>query len=308
VKTDNTRGKSVGLVALALAVAGCGAPGAGDGGGGDDAELQLAPATSCARPPEGAEPTAVAAYDRVNAYRQAAGLGCMNFSPQISVAAAGHCNYYIVNKGNCVASPHREVMGCDKFRAERFADRMVLAAYPGAPAYETMTYVGAGSQAVDKWVDSVWHRIPILSPWVADAGYGSVNKCDTMDFGWMPTLSDRAPLTYPVDGQTGIPRSFDGNTESPTLPVPPKGWPSGYPIMIYAIDLKVTSHTLVDDQNAPVDHIWIAPEDTAAMGILRNELVMYAHSPLKKATTYHVVIDGEHKGEAVHLAWSFTTR
>jgi uncharacterized protein YkwD len=298
------------LAALALPLLGCGAGPTDDTGtaAGDDQPMELAQAASCARPPADTDLKAVEAYDRVNAYRMAAGLPCSAFVPEIATAAVAHCAYYVANKGACVASPHREVDGCMKFRAERFVERMKMASYGGNPAYETMTYVGVGAKAVDKWVDSVWHRIPVLSPWVTDAGYGSVDRCDTMDFGWAGAPRVQAPVMYPFDGETSVPRSFEGRTESPTLPAPPKGWPSGYPIIVYAAELQVTSHQLLDAEMQEVPHVWMAPDDAASMGILRNEVVMYAHAPLKKETSYRVVIEGTQKGAAVHLAWSFTTR
>jgi hypothetical protein len=300
------------MTGLAIALAACGAPPASDNGGGgssnDGGELQLAQATNCPRPPAGTDARAEAAYDRVNAYRQAVGLGCSPFSTQIAAAAAAHSAYYVGNKGACIASPHREVMGCNKFVAERFADRDKAAGYTGNPAYEAMTYVGNGSKAVDLWVDSVWHRIPILSPFVGDSGYGGVDACDTMNFAWADKPSTEAPVVYPFSGQTNVPRSWDGATESPALPVPPKGWPSGYPIMVYGAELNVTSHTLSDSDGKALDHVWLAPADAASMGILRNEVAMYAHAPLKAGATYRVVIEGTRKGEAVHLDWSFTTR
>jgi uncharacterized protein YkwD len=305
-------GRELFLAGLAMTAAACGTPPAdGTGttspGDGTEDQQQLAQATGCLRPPEGTEARAVEAYDRVNSYRQAMGLGCSKFVPEIAAAATAHCAYYVANHGSCVASPHREVAGCSKFRAERFTDRMRMANYTGDAAYETMTYVGAGARAVDKWVDSVWHRIPVLSPWVSDGGYGSVESCDTMDFGWAGPPTIGTPVTYPFAGQTKVPRQFDGRTESPTLPAPPKGWPSGYPIIVYAAELQVTSHQLFDADMKEVPHTWMAPEDAASMGILRNELVMYAHSPLKKSTEYRVVIEAQRKGQPVHVEWTFTT-
>jgi hypothetical protein len=292
---------------MAITAVACGAPPPDAAGDGPGDVMQLPRASTCASPPEGTARAAVEAYDRVNSYRQAVGLPCSTFSPQIAAAAAAHCAYYVANHGSCVANPHREVAGCSKFRAERFSDRLKVASYPGNPAYETMTYVADGPHAVDKWVDSVWHRIPILSPWVGDAGYGGAEDCDTMDFGWTTPSANQAPVTYPFDGQVKVPAQFDGRTESPDLPAPPRGWPSGYPIMVYAADLKVTSHQLLDGQ-MPVPHIWIAPDDAASMGILRNEVVMYAHAPLKKSTTYRVVIAGQRNAQPFHLDWSFTTK
>jgi hypothetical protein len=301
------------ILALASGLTACQAAPGGSGADGDevvDDRIELAEIGSCPKLPAGSDPKAQAAYDRVNSYRRALGLPCARSVPEVASAAAAHCAYYITNARHesCIASPHREVQGCTDFHAERFGDRMRVAGYAGNPAYETMTYVGNGGRAVDMWVDSVWHRIPLLSPWVQDLGYGSVSDCDTMDFGWAPSGATTTPISYPFDGQTKVPRSFDGRTESPTLPEPPKGWPSGYPIMVYAAGLTVTSHQLVDDKGVSVAHVWMTPDSASAMGLLRNELVMYAHSPLRSGATYQVKIAATQAGKPVAIAFSFSTR
>lgn len=289
-------------MALATTLAACEAPPA------DDELVAEAEANACDRA-VGTHPEAARAYDRANAYRRALGLPCLHVVPEIAEAAAAHCAYYVANRGACIGSPHRQVEGCKNFRAVRFSDRMRQAGYTGHPAYEAMTYLGAGARAVDKWMDSVWHRIPILSPWVSDVGYGSAGACDTMDFGWAAPGPVLPPVMYPYDRQTRVPVSFDGRLESPVLPAPPRGWPSGYPIIVYASDLKVTSHELRDGKLGLVPHVWLTPADAAAThGILRNEVLMYAHAPLEKHTVYTVVLEGERQGQAVRLRWSFTTR
>jgi hypothetical protein len=161
---------------------------------------------------------------------------------------------------------------------------------------------------VDLWVDSVWHRIPILSPWVDDLGYGGAAGCDTMNFGRASPAAAAGPVTYPYNGQTDVPRQFDGRLEFPPLPAPPEGWPSGYPITIYADELEVATHELLDDRMQPVPHVWIAPGAPAARGILRREMVLYAHVPLKAATAYIVRIDGRRAGWPIRLEWTFATR
>jgi uncharacterized protein YkwD len=306
-----TRGSS-GAFVPALAMVGglgllaCGTP------GGDEADLpgmsQSRAAATCARLPDGTDARAVDAYERVNMYRLAIGAPCIHFVPEIASAAAAHCEYYVDNHGGCVASPHREVRSCQGFHGERFGERMARSGYLGYPAYEVMTYVGDGAAAVDAWVNSLWHRIPLLSPYVGDVGYGSVaGRCDTMDFGRGATAAASTTIVYPFDKQTGVPTSFDGDFESPAPPRPPLGWPSGYPIIAYASGLEVKRHALYDDHGAALDHAFIAPGDAAAAGLLSDEMVMYAHHPLAKGTAYRVVIEGTRAGSPVHLEWTFTT-
>ncbi len=253
------------------------------------------------------DPEAEEAYDRVNTYRRQMRLPCVTFVPEIAAAAAAHCGYFTANSGDCTADPHSEVEQCSGFRAERFGERMFNTGYHGKPAYETMAYAGDGSRAVDLWVDSVWHRIPILSPWVKDLGYGTTAGCDTMNFGWADGQATQGPATYPYNGQTDVPLKFDGSLESPALPPPPQGWPSGYPIIVYAANLDVERHVLLDDRRAVVPHTWIAPDSPAGKGILHKEMILYADAPLKPSTAYVVRIEGRRGIWPVRLEWTFAT-
>ena len=123
--------------------------------------------------------------------RKTVGLGCIPCSRQISAAARRHCEYYVNNSGKCTAKPHREMAECQNFIAETFSDRMRMMSYKGHPRFEVMAYVGHGRTSVGQWLDSVWHRIPITSPDVDQAGYGKAGRCDTMDFG-LSTGTQRA--------------------------------------------------------------------------------------------------------------------
>src|SRR4051812_36891764 len=113
---------------LASLLAACQSPDDAEPGDTAPEEVLMVPA-SCPRPPVGTDKEAERAYDRMNAYRKAVGLPCSSFVPEISAAATAHCSYYVGNRGACVNSPHREVAGCERFHAERFGDRMRLAAY-----------------------------------------------------------------------------------------------------------------------------------------------------------------------------------
>ena len=159
---------------------------------------------------------------------------------------------------------------------------MGMMSYKGHPRFEVMAYVGHGRTAVGQWLDSVWHRIPIVSPDVDEAGYGKSGRCDTMDFGLSTGTSEPRNLVYPFDGQTEVPRAFSGR-ESPEPPAPPEGWPSGYPISLNAPGMTVREHTIVVDggtENIP--HIFIAPGDARAHDLLVDEFFLYTHRPLAR--------------------------
>jgi hypothetical protein len=253
----------------------------------------------------------VRALERANARRTTAGLPCLEWSPEIASAATKHCAYYSANAGTaCVRKPHNEDATCRNFVAERFVERLRLASYTGQAAYEVMAYVADGQRAVDLWVDSIWHRIPFFHPRVRHLGYGSVGACDTMDFGYGEKPAPMRTVLYPFDGQTNVPTKFEGR-ENPPPPAPPKGWPSGYPITLYAADVNITSHVIkVDETGEELPHTFLAPSDPRSLGLLFDEFMLYTDEPLKKKTRYRVVLDGAgtKDGAPVHHEWTFTTR
>lgn len=276
--------------------------------GGTQPSPDARPTGDCPAPPASATATTLDAYARVTELRQIAGLPCASFVDALDTSSARHSAYYAANQDDdhCVADPHAEVSGCALFVHPFFADREVLAGYGGTPSFETMVFGSAasGANAVQIWVDSVWHRTPILSPWVRDMGYGDAPGVATMDFGVGAATSSSAVATYPADGQTDVPTSFAGNTEFPTPPVPPEGWPSGYPITIY---MKGTVSSMVltrDGDPTPIDSQAFGPNDAAAMGLLDDDYMLYANRPLAGGTLYRVHAETSRGA----LDFSFTTR
>jgi hypothetical protein len=106
----------------------------------------------------------------------------------------------------------------------------------------------------------------------------------------------------------GVPVSFDGSREGPTPPAPATGWPSGYPITVYAKGIVVTSHVLTKDGDpTPLAHTLLTPA-SGGMGFLKDDIVLYADAPLASATLYHVTIGGTYTGGTLSLDWAFTTK
>lgn len=262
--------------------------------------------TGCPAAPAGADAQTVAALDAVHAYRLPAGAGCVTMIAEINTAAQNHCDYYAANSGMCVASPHNEVMGCAGFTGENPGDRMNAAGYAGWGGGEVMAFNDDGAAAVAQWVNSVWHRLPILDPWTTELGYGHAANCDTIDFGGGGTgLPDDALVLYPYDGQTDVPVEFDGSREGPMPPAPSTGWPSASPVTVYARDAVITEHVLsVDGDTTPIEHVWLTGDDS---NFLDTAVMMYANEPFAPQTTYRVRVVGTYVGGALDLEWTFTT-
>jgi uncharacterized protein YkwD len=262
--------------------------------------------SDCPAAPADASPAAVTALATVNAARVAAGAGCATMIAEINTAAQNHCDYYAMNTGSCTADPHSEVSTCMGFTGENPGARMMAAGYTGRGASEVMAFNNNPERAIAMWINSVWHRLPILDPWTTHLGYGGAERCDTIDFGRGTPAPDDTVVVYPYDGQTGVPTAFDGSREGPMPPAPSTGWPSASPITVYAREMSVTEHVLTrDGDTTPIDHVWLTEAES---NFLRTAIMMYANSEFAAATTYRVRITGTYVGGPLNLEWTFTTR
>jgi hypothetical protein len=253
---------------------------------------------------------------KVNQIRVAAGSGCMNMAPPLNKSAQAHCDYKVANRSmaSCAPDAHTEVMSCSGFTGATAQDREIAAGYARQQAYTEVanTYGNNPTASVQSWVDTVWHRIPLLDPWITDMGYGGAAGCDVIDIGrGTATTPANTVVVYPYDGQTNVPPTFNG-VEGPAPPPPAGGWPSAYPINIYAQRISVTEHVLTKDgDSTPLDHVWMDGKssnvDPGYRYYLLNTAFMYGNAPFAPNTKYRVKITGTHTGGALNLEWTFTT-
>ncbi len=263
----------------------------------------------CPAPPPNLDAQAAASIQLENQVRSAMGSPCATMVPTLNTASAKHCAYYDANQSNmmCVSDPHTEVSSCSMYTSANFWDRDTAAGYSGQAAFEDMAFIGNGKVATQALIDTVWHRTPILSPWVDDVGYGSATGCDTMDFGVGAgaQVSGDLIVSYPYDGQTGVPRTFDGN-EGPAPPAPPNGFPSGYIVHVFIHNATLTTHEFSVDGGAQLSHQWITP---ATSQYAQDVDILYGDAPLSAATRYRVHVAGTRmNGQAVDVSFAFTTQ
>jgi hypothetical protein len=269
---------------------------------------EVAAPAECPAPPEGASAEAIAALNAENTLRVAMKIPCATLVLTLCTAAQNHCNYYTTNQGSgtCeAASAHSEVSGCPGFTGADPGARVKAAGYTGRGWSECMAFMGNPAGAVKMFVDSVYHRVPVLSPWYTDMGYAGSTGCDTMDFGpGAAAAAKTVTAVYPYDGQIGVPLSFNGAQEGPTPPAPSTGWPSGYPVILYGQGITVTAHQIVvDGSTTPLAHIWLDGDST--LGTAAK--VLYTEAPLTANTTYRVTIDGSSSSGSLRFDWTFTT-
>ncbi len=303
---------SAGGAAGSSTVAGSSDAAAATGGAGAVADAgstsaDLAAPVSCPAPPAGASADAVTALNAENAARVAMGIPCASLVLTLCISAQNHCDYYTTNQGSATcqaASAHNEVAGCPQFTGADPGARIKAAGYVGNGWSECMAFLGDPAGAVRTFIDSVYHRTAVLSPWYRDMGYGGGVGCDTIDFGPGAATAKTVTAFYPYDGQIGVPLSFNGAQEGPTPPVPSTGWPSGYPITLYGQGITVSAHQIVvDGTTTPLAHLWL--DGDATLGPTAK--VLYTEAPLSANTTYRVTIDGTTSAGSVHFDWTFTT-
>lgn len=275
---------------------------AGTGGGDPIPTLEDCPAA-----PAGASAEAVVALNTENTARLAMGLDCAELVTELNLAAQNHCDYYVQNQGSdCEApSPHNEISGCPGFTGEGPGQRMSAAGYMSRGGSETMAFANDPERAVMMFINSVYHRTPILDPWMRQLGYGAGAGCDTIDFGIGPETPSDVTAFYPYQGQVDVPVSFDGSREGPEPPIPSTGWPSGYPVTLFGRDLEVQSHAIyVNETMEELSHLWLAEDDPTLPSYAK---VLYSEAPLEPMTTYRVVISTTRAGETLDFDWTFTT-
>jgi tetratricopeptide (TPR) repeat protein len=252
-----------------------------------------------------------AALAAVNDARARAGLGPVRLDDRLSASAVAHCFYWLFNN----AAPqvaglgiHAETLGSAGFSGVGPADRARAQGYRGGVG-EDITHRGSPILAVADWIDSVYHRFPLLRPDLRAIGFGSAGAgplvIDDMEFGFAPQDAGHdLPVLYPAAGQTDVPTSFFDN-ELPD-PVPPGGpRTTGYPVTVTF---------------APFDHVRLqafrlrGPGGTELPAYLlppsadtENSASLLPQQPLRAGTAYTVEITATIGDQPWSRTWVFTT-
>ncbi|HEX6492818.1 MAG TPA: CAP domain-containing protein, partial [Candidatus Dormibacteraeota bacterium] len=252
---------------------------------------------------------ALAALAEVNRARSAAGLPAVTLDPRLTQSAASHCFYWLANNALPAVVDlgiHLETPGTPGFTGVRAGDRANTAGWHDGPIVEDITHRGGAVPAVADWVDSVYHRFPIIRPELRSIGYADCSigplPMEDMEFGLSGSSPRGAPpVLVPGDGQTGVPTTFLDNE----LPDPlPKGTPrnAGFPITAtfpVAASVRLTGFSLRDPSGAEVAAYTLSPgsED-------ENSASLLAHGPLKAATQYTVHLTALVDGRPYDRTWT----
>jgi tetratricopeptide (TPR) repeat protein len=250
-----------------------------------------------------------AALNAVNQYRRIAGLAPVTSSSIIHQSALSHAFYTLFNG----ASPNIRDLGIHKedstglgYTGDNVLARAQHFGYPQRSMAEVITHRNDPGGAVSDWIDSVYHRIPLLRADLLELGFGDAYlgplTVQVMDLSYRETTTGRVIL-YPAPNQVNVPPAFNGN-EIPD-PAPNATYPIGYPI------------TATFDRNSRVTigafHLR-GPSGTDLAGITlqpsnetENSFAFMANTPLQPGTTYTCDLSYTLNGIAGHKNWKFTT-
>ena len=245
----------------------------------------------------------------LNRYRQLAGLAPVSISPVIHQSALAHAFYTFFNG----ASPsirdlgiHKEDSSGQGFTGDNVLARAQHFGYPQRSMAEVITHRSDPGGGVSDWIDSVYHRIPLLRADLLELGYGDAYlgplTVQVMDMSYKETTTGRVIL-YPSPDQVGVPVAFNGN-EIPD-PAPNASYPIGYPITATFdrnAKVTVTGFHFRGPSGPDIEGISLPPGNET-----ENSFAFMANTPLKPATTYSADLSYTVSGVAGHKVWQFTT-
>ncbi len=247
----------------------------------------------------------------VNAARAAAGQATVTLDASLSASAANHCFYWLANNALGAVSGlgiHLETAGTPGFTGVRAGDRDVAAGWRGGAVAEDITHRGGPGPAVADWVDSVYHRFPIIRPDMHTLGYADCAigplPMEDMEFGYGSLPAGAGPVLVPGDGQGGVPTTFLDNE----LPDPlPTGAPrnAGCPVTVTFLEssaVVLRSFSLRDASGAEVPAYTLSPS-----ALNENSATLLAKAPLKGGSTYTAHLTATIDGRAYDRTWTFRT-
>lgn len=254
-----------------------------------------------------ADADAAKVVERINLHRKAAGVEPVAIDLALSKGCAAHAAYLVTN----VDHPSTQGLGLH-------AEDSKLPGYTkeGERAGKaSVIFLGLeGEAAVEGWMGSLFHRIPLLQSRLRKIGYGvarggpakaTVVLDATNGFG---SGKDSTVVLYPAEDQKDVPLAF-----VPEIPDPiPDSLnnKAGYPVTAIFAEgalVKDVKASLKDAEGNEIP-VWLSsPEKPAAADYQRNTVGLIARQPLRPRTAYTATVSALVRGKPWVKAWTFTT-
>lgn len=241
------------------------------------------------------------------------GLPAAAQAAALDAAAQKHAEFYVAHKAKYDSkklSPHSE----DPAFGEGFggadpSTRAKDAGYSNPAVIEIMAFTGSASGAIAGWMETVYHRFPLVNPTTNEYGYGQAASAkaatEVINAAQVGGSGNVELVVYPWPGQTGVAAAWLGN-EGPQPPKPPQGYPSGPVITArFTAGVEVKSHELFDVADVAVPHMWLdAKNDQNVAMFDAKTVVMYAHQPLSPGQ-HRVRLAVVRAGKDEVVQWTF---
>lgn len=223
----------------------------------------------------------------LNTARKAAGLDTVSISGTLSKGCILHAKYLVLNKGNPLTTglkAHQEHSKLAGFSKEgEIAGR------------HSVIHFVKPHEAINGWLATFYHRIPLLQPSLKEIGIGCYEKN-----GYIVTLIDcisgttgenaQAVVSYPGNLQKEVPLKM--GPENPD-PVGEKG-EYGFPITIYFTQnqfITQVEFVLSDSKKNPLECFVSTPGKPAADFTQWNTICAIPKKPLQPNSKYSVQLN-----------------
>ncbi len=250
---------------------------------------------------------------RVNRIRQQAGLDPVELDDDLSQACRSHAKYLVIN------ARRPETQGLGVHREDPKLPGFTPEGQKAAKASDIALGDYQPIDALDGWMATLYHRVPILERGLRRIGFGCARG---ERLGWVTVLDvasgrenapQTGPVIWPVEDQMEVPLNFPPGGEMPN-PIPhDKSGRAGYPITA-TFPLKArlfnAEGKLEDAKGQPVA-CWFSSPDAPANPQFKEHqgttVCLIPKAPLRPEHTYRVTLKGESADRAWKKSWSFTT-
>lgn len=251
--------------------------------------------------------------ERINSVRRHANLSTVQFDDVLSHGCRLHARYLRLN----ARRPEVQGMGAHEEDAKLpgYTAEGAKAGRASDIAFGDFEPIGA----LDGWMATLYHRVPILEPNLRKVGFGCIRG---QGLGWITVLdvfTDRdkktatRPVVWPVDGQADVPLHFPPGGETPN-PIPnDETGRAGYPITAFfprEAPLLGAQAKLEDVQGQQVACWFSSPEAPANPKFERFQgttVCLIPKVPLRPVQSYRVTMSGTIAGAAWKKTWTFST-
>ena len=246
---------------------------------------------------------------RLNDVRAIAGLAPVTLDADLSLGCRNHARYLALNPRH----PATQGLGAHK------EDAKLPGATPQGAKAGMAADIALGDieplHALDGWMATLYHRIPLLDPHLQRIGFGCARG---EMLGWITVLDVKSgkaegklssPILYPVDGQKGVPLAFPPREIPNPLPED-AGIRAGYPITAtfdWKAPLLMAAGSLEDERGQVVPCWFSSQESPANPKHGQSTACLIPKTPLAPNTSYRVAMSGTWKGALWKKKWQFTT-